>query len=84
MTMQDNTPNHPYVVKIEYQSGLPFHDFCDDREIAREIAENIADAIAAGSRMLKLSESLYITLENVRSVSIIDKGTDYSDMKWLG
>ncbi len=87
MSSQDDTTarsNHPFIIKIDYLFASPYHHFCDTRETAEAIVRMIVSAIEKEQRMIALDVDCYITIESIRSIRVIEKGTQYDDLKWLG
>ena len=86
--------NHPFVVRITYQNGAPYHIFVDSEMDAHLLVGHIEEEVNRGKRLFRYVPNTItpeytlivtlISLEGIRDIVTLTKDPIMSDTTWLG
>lgn len=76
--------NHAFVVKVEYHATTGYCFFVDTKEQGQAVVKTLNKAINRGQKSISVNDEICLPLDGIRVVTLIEKGTQYTDAKWLG
>jgi hypothetical protein len=83
-TTKFTPPNNPFYVEVRYHTASPYFLFCATTDEAIATRDLIVQAINDSKHMVSVNANVDISVDNVRSVVIVEKGTQIDDVKWMG